>query len=143
MNFLNRLKEYFAFTKNEQKVFLFLSLVFLSGVAVKGYKAYIVPSAPQQFDYSVSDSVFFERSRSLSGDSLVTGKDSLGERKINLNNATKTELMLLPGIGEAMAERIMLYREEKGSIKKIDELKKIKGIGEKKFEKLKPYIEVQ
>lgn len=138
-----RLSEYFAFTKNEQKVFLFLSLVLLAGVAVKAYKAYIVPPSVPSFDYSVSDSIFNARSRSLLNDSLTTDSTNGIVKKINLNSATKTELMSLPGIGEAMAERIMLYRDEKGKFKTINEFRKIKGIGEKKFEKLKPHIEVQ
>ena len=141
MSPIKRLQEYFAFTKNEQKVFLFLSVVFLAGVAVKVYKAYIVPKASTQFDYSVSDSLFHAGSHSLMHDSSAAGKAL--NAKINLNTATKTELMDLPGIGEAMAERIMLYRDERGTIKNIDELKKVKGIGEKKFEKLKPHIEVK
>ncbi|MEI7906788.1 MAG: helix-hairpin-helix domain-containing protein [Bacteroidota bacterium] len=141
MDPIKRLREFFAFTKNEQNVFLFLSVVFLAGVAVKVYKTYIVPQAPAQYDYTVSDSVFNARSRALSGDSASTIKKQTG--KIDLNAATKTELMELPGIGEAMAERILVYRKERGSIKTIGELKKIKGIGEKKFEKLKPHIEVK
>ncbi|MDP1677695.1 MAG: helix-hairpin-helix domain-containing protein [Bacteroidota bacterium] len=143
MNIFKRLSEYFAFTKNEQKVFLFLSLVMLAGVAVKAYKAYIVPPAAISFDYSVSDSVFNERSKSLINDGLVSDNGRTITKKININGATKTELMSLPGIGEAMAERIMLHRDEKGKFKTINELRKIKGIGEKKFEKLKPHIEVQ
>lgn len=140
MNPFKRLQEYFAFTKNEQKVFLFLSVVFLTGVAVKAYKAYINPPEPPQFDYAASDSVFFARSQHVMNDTV-----SAPERvkKVNLNSATKTDLMSLPGVGEATAERIMLFREERGSFERIDDLKKIKGIGEKKFEKLKPLIEVR
>lgn len=141
MNRFRRLLDYFAFTKNEQKVFLFLSIVFLAGVAVKVYKAYIVPQNPIQFDYSVSDSVFNARSAALMSDSAtITAKKN---QRINLNSATKNELMTLPGIGEAMAERIMIYRSEHGTMKTIEELKNVKGIGEKKFEKLKLHIEVK
>jgi comEA protein len=142
MNIFKRLSEYFAFTKNEQKVFLFLSAVLLTGVAVKAYKAYIVPTSTSSFNYSVSDSIFNERSRSLMNDSLAADSINI-TTKVDLNSATKTELMSLPGIGEAMAERIMLYRDEKGRFKTVNELRKIKGIGEKKFDKLKPHIEVQ
>ena len=143
MHIFKRLQEYFAFTKNEQKVFLFLALVFLAGVAIKIYNAYVIPPAARQFDYAQTDSLFIERSKILLNDSVAAAGGAIVHRSLNLNTATKTELMMLPGIGDATAERILLYREEKGSFKSANELKNIKGIGEKKFEKLKPYIEVQ
>ncbi len=141
MNLLKRLNEYFAFTKNEQKVFLFLALVTMAGVAVKVYKVYIVPAAGVSFDYSRSDSLFTALSLSAAADSGRA--DAPVPRKVRLNSATKSELMTLPGIGEATAERILLYREERGKFRTLEELKNVKGIGEKKFEKLKPHIEVQ
>ncbi|MCK9408975.1 MAG: helix-hairpin-helix domain-containing protein [Bacteriovoracaceae bacterium] len=140
MNLFKRLSDFFAFTKNEQKVFLFLSAVLMAGVAVKAYKAYIAPPVRTSFDYSASDSVFFARSSSAVADSGTTIQVPA---VVNLNTATKEQLMLLPGIGEAMAERIMLHRLEKGKFKRMDELKKVKGIGEKKYEKLKSHIEVK
>ncbi len=143
MNFLKWLNERFAFTKNEQKVFLFLAVVLLSGVAIKVYKTYVTPPNVRPFDYAVSDSIFNERSRSLNDDTLSNGTDMARTHKINLNTATKTELMTLPGVGEATAERIILFREEQRSFKTISDIRKVKGIGEKKFDKLKPYIEVK
>ncbi len=143
MKFLRRLQEYFSFTKNEQKILLFLSIVFLAGVAIKIYKAYVTTDGTPPFDYRQSDSMFTERSKELLNDSLPSRLRSIGSKKININTASKNELMELPGIGEAMADRILLYREEKGSFKSIAEMKKVKGVGEKKFEKLKPFIEAQ
>jgi competence protein ComEA len=46
----------------------------------------------------------------------------------------------LPGIGEKTAEAILQMREKNGKFRKLEELKKVKGIGEKKFEKIKKYI---
>jgi competence protein ComEA len=42
-----------------------------------------------------------------------------------------------------MAERILSFRDEKGKIRNISELKNVRGIGDKKFQKLKPFIEAQ
>ncbi|QQK07666.1 helix-hairpin-helix domain-containing protein [Miniphocaeibacter halophilus] len=60
---------------------------------------------------------------------------------ININSASREELMLLPGIGETRADAILKYREE-NSFKKIEDLMNISGIGEKIFEGLKDLISV-
>ena len=61
--------------------------------------------------------------------------------KIDINTASLQQLQLLPGIGEVLAQRILDYRAERGSFSTIDELKNVSGIGEKKFEEIKPYIQ--
>ena len=70
-------------------------------------------------------------------------EEKLKGRVININSAPKEELMMLPGIGESTAEKILMYRKEHGGFKKIEDIQKIKGIGKKKFEKLKPYISTE
>ncbi|MBQ8586812.1 MAG: ComEA family DNA-binding protein [Oscillospiraceae bacterium] len=61
---------------------------------------------------------------------------------ININTAEKEELMSLPGIGETYAEQIIAYREEQGPFTSIEEIMKVSGIGESRFESLKGLITV-
>lgn len=60
--------------------------------------------------------------------------------KININSADVEQLSSLPGIGEKTADSIVSYRNENGKFKQIEDLMNIKGIGEKKFGKLKNKI---
>ena len=59
---------------------------------------------------------------------------------INLNTATIEELITLPKIGPITAERIIRFREDFGNFKNIDELKNIKGIGQKTIDNIKLLI---
>ncbi|MBB5335266.1 helix-hairpin-helix domain-containing protein [Pectinatus brassicae] len=60
--------------------------------------------------------------------------------KISINNADSTALIKLPGIGPAMAQRIIEYRQKTGAFKTIDELQKVRGIGTAKFTALKDKV---
>ena len=61
-------------------------------------------------------------------------------KPINLNTATTTELMQLPKVGQKTAERIIAFRKQHGNFKRIEEIMNVKGIGEKSFAKLKPFL---
>ncbi len=63
-------------------------------------------------------------------------------RQISLNTASEEQLEMLPGIGPALARRIVEYREQNGAFKKTEDIKKIKDIGENLFKKIKPYIKL-
>ena len=61
---------------------------------------------------------------------------------VNLNTASKDELIALSGIGPAKAQAILDYRKANGGFKTVEELKDVKGIGAKRFEKLKGELTV-
>lgn len=62
---------------------------------------------------------------------------------ININTADIQELDSLPGVGQATANKIINYREEKGKFNSIEEIKNVNGIGDKKYEELKTLITIE
>jgi competence ComEA-like helix-hairpin-helix protein len=129
-----------GFTRNEQKVLLFLIGAFFLGFAVKVYQEHYqpLPDTPDNpMDYQTTaialpsgrhdeEAKIFEP---LSG-------------PISVNSAGAFELERLPGIGPAMAKRIIDYRDRHGKFTSIEELHKIKGIGAKTLKKIRPYIQI-
>ena len=61
---------------------------------------------------------------------------------VNINTASKDELIALSGIGPAKAQAILDYRKQNGPFKSVDDLKSVKGIGAKRLEKLRPELSV-
>ena len=64
------------------------------------------------------------------------------EYRLDMNRATWVEWAELEGIGETLARRIVAYRETSGPFTSIDQIRKVKGIGPKKLEQIRPYLEV-
>ncbi|SHE44724.1 helix-hairpin-helix domain-containing protein [Caloramator proteoclasticus] len=62
--------------------------------------------------------------------------------KININTASIEELKKLPRIGDALAKRIIEYRNKNGPFKRIEDLKNVSGIGDKMFENIKDLISI-
>jgi competence protein ComEA len=122
--------------------------MFVLGIAVKTFQP---DRGSSRFDYRTTDSIFIARSggsavpgvRPIAGPE--TARASFGGRQkklptsVDINSAGKDDFIALPGIGESLAERIILYREENGPFQSLDELMNVKGIGRKKFELLVPY----
>ena len=59
---------------------------------------------------------------------------------IDLNTAGREQLLELPGIGDKLAERILMYRKSHGAFRNVEELRKVKGIGKKRMEKVRPLV---
>ncbi len=135
-----RLSDWLALTGTERKVILFLAGAFVVGAGIRLFQE-TFPSAPR-YDYAASDSVFAV----LSGkpvDDTIAEDDTAAPVIVNINTATKLELMSLPGVGAVMAERIVAYRTKVGSFTSGKELRNVKGIGKRKLEQLLPLVTTQ
>lgn len=81
-----------------------------------------------------------DSSNQIKNDDITLDKDDDIDNKININEATKEELMTLSGIGESKAITIITYRSENGNFATIEDIKNVKGIGESVYEKIKDNI---
>ena len=84
-------------------------------------------------------------------DGISSGKNSNSKegqadasqgQKVNVNSASAEELMALPGIGEQIAKNIIEYRNQYGAFSTKEDLKNVKGIGEKKYEQIKDLVSI-
>ncbi|MEK6804442.1 MAG: helix-hairpin-helix domain-containing protein [Nitrospirota bacterium] len=61
-------------------------------------------------------------------------------RQVDLNHATALDLQALPGIGPKLAQRVIDHRTARGPFGKVEDLRQVKGIGRKKFDRLRPHV---
>ncbi len=135
--------DFFSFTPQETKAVIFLIVILLIGSGVTLYKKYHPDFAPELLlkENRNTEKKVLEPAKSSNVPENISLK--ITDKKINLNRATLQELDSLPGIGEELGKRILAYRESKGNFSSIEELKKIKGIGQKTFEKLKNLVTIE
>lgn len=62
---------------------------------------------------------------------------------VNVNTASANEIAAIPGLGEKKSMAVVKYREKHGPFARIEDLKKVDGIGNKLFEKIRPYVAVK
>jgi competence ComEA-like helix-hairpin-helix protein len=96
-------------------VFVFGVLVLIYPYRIKSFEIRVVNSLPKEIDNFI---------------------------KIDVNKADISELQKLEGVGKTLAERIVKYREENGRFNNLDDLLRIKGIGEKTFKRIKGKIKI-
>lgn len=121
--------------KNFEKltIKILISTAIAMAAVILCYNAVFIPEMPP-----ISVSVTGETIKSTS-----ESYENTQIEKVNINTADKNTLSEnLTGIGPAIAERIISYRNHYGGFKTIDELKNVSGIGEKIFEKIKDNIKV-
>ena len=80
---------------------------------------------------------------STSKNTGVSKNTNTQSNKININTATQTELEELPGIGPSIALKIIKYRDENGKFKTIEDIKKVSGVGDSKYAKIKDIISIK
>ncbi|WP_073061299.1 ComEA family DNA-binding protein [Fodinibius roseus] len=109
----------------------------------KRMKRYFPPAGSKVGLAAAADTADRDTTSEVAADSTGQTVKKPREELVNVNQAGSERLQILPGIGPAYAKRIIQYRRKNGNFVSADELKKIKGIGEKRLEKLKPFIKLK
>lgn len=112
----------------------------LAGFLQDGGKVY-VPSVDETKDLGQDGSISFDAAGGGAVSSGMTGAD-VDDGLVNINTATRDELMTLPGVGESKADAIIKYREENGGFETISQIMNISGIKDGLFNKIKDKIKV-
>jgi comEA protein len=144
------------FTKTQIKAILFLIAILSVAIAYHFIKHILYPQEP--FDFSQFEEKFDKRRDSIAivleegvpiestPDSIQTVKPTITSSQnqiININTADKDQLTKLPRIGPVIAQRIIDYRNQNGKFVRKEDLKDVKGIGEKTFDNLKDLIKIK
>ena len=133
-----------GFTRSEQRAILFLLLTFGLGTAVWWYRAGQPPPEINPAEMAAFENFL----RVATADSMRPALEqaqipSVAPARVDLNAATYNDLVRLPGIGPVMAQRIIDFRAANGAFKRLQDLRKVKGIGAKTYEKLAPLLVVK
>lgn len=149
-------------TQQERKVVQLLLFTFLIGLAVTAYKKVRIGNSWQRLEEISQTPTQIEDANNLNstvenssgykefqtGQPIDVSKQAASSlsqfaAKLDINSASESELATLPGIGPALANRIVVYRQQNGKFQNIEAVKKVKGIGDKKFEKIRELISVE
>ena len=164
MKFLQKIKQKvfsIGITENELRLIFVLILILFVGLALKLLKA----NCPEyeKFNYTCVDSlsIGYESKIDTNNNALFMQNDTVilstlneieniskkkilpPDKKININEASESELAELPNIGTKTATTIIKYRTKNGKFKSIKDIMKVNGIGQKKFDKMKNNIIVE
>lgn len=110
--------------------------------------AYILQDGEKLYVPSINDTEEKVYVTAENGENVIIegagNTDKVDEKKetVNINTATKEELMTLPGVGESTAIKIIDYRKSNGKFQKIEDIKNVPGIGDSKFQNMKEKLSV-
>ena len=139
----------FTFNRNEQIILLMLCGVLIVGIVIR----YLDSRDPDRIpDFEVRKNAVEVPPREEPEERQYLSPVKAEEKEkvevaqagelIDINSATAKEFERLPRIGPQIAGRIVAYREKHGAFKRIDDITKVKGIGPKTLEHLRPYLTV-
>jgi comEA protein len=143
----------FGLSRQEQLAILFLLVTFMIGCFVRFMRdktSVLAPTWPATQKNIIQDFRSIDSSRTAI-DSITApqAKQTMAQKKIafiskvNINTAEAEELQTLEKVGPVLALRIIEYREKNGPFRTIEQLKQVKGIGEKTFLRLKDQISIE
>lgn len=162
----NYLRRRFALSPAESRVALFVLCALGASVMLRLWKTYLTPQTQEMpRDYTVLDSVFAARTAHavvpesdtgsgagpyiggnarhiFSAEALLDKKSVPAPRSIDVNSAPQELLMQLPSIGPSIAGRIIAFRHI-APFRKLADLKRVKGIGKKKFARIEPFVKIE
>lgn len=141
-----------VFTQKERFVFQFLIISVAIGQSVRTIqKTYFKPDFSEKIENEIAEfkslSIDIDESKlNYTQENLSKSDDikpKISVKSLDVNTASKNDLMTLPKIGPVTAEKIIQYRDDFGPFKSIEDLLKIKGIGQKTLDQLKPFIQIK
>lgn len=107
-----------------------------------GQKLYVLSQGESAPPLAASNGQGCEGQSCTSADGADTGSDTEGQGLVNINTANATQLTQLPGIGPAIAQKIIDYRTANGPFASVDDLTKVPGIGAAKLAQIKSHARV-
>ena len=107
-----------------------------------GQKLYVLSQGESAPPLAASNGQGCEGQSCTSADGADTGSDAEGQGLVNINTANVTQLTQLPGIGPAIAQKIIDYRTANGPFTSVDDLTKVPGIGAAKLAQIKSHARV-
>lgn len=138
-------------TSQEKMIMKFLTLSLAVGLIIGIVRnTYFSQDFSQQIEEE-TESFKSSTKNIVNSDSMINKKaltktddieDEKSVKSLDINTANKTELLTLPKVGPVTAERIIRFRTDYGPFKSVDDLLKIKGIGSKTLDKIKPFITI-